>query len=65
VAERHRRHISRWFYPVSTQMHHNLAAMYIADPRFTAAYESEAVGLAAYVHDAVIANADAQDAAQR
>jgi hypothetical protein len=45
-------------------MHRNLAAMYIADPRFTATYESEAEGLAAYVHDAVIANADAHDAAR-
>ncbi len=25
VAERHRQHMTRWFYPVSTQMHRNLA----------------------------------------
>jgi DNA-binding transcriptional MerR regulator len=65
VAERHRRHISRWFYPVSTEMHRNLAAMYVADPRFRATYEKVADGLAAYVHDAVVANADAQDAVSR
>ncbi len=65
VAERHRGHISRWFYPVSTQMHRNLATMYVADPRFTASYEKVAEGLAGYVHDAVHSNADAQEAVQR
>jgi DNA-binding transcriptional MerR regulator len=62
VAERHRQHISRWFYPVSTGMHRKLAEMYIADPRFTASYEQAAPGLAAYVRDAILANADAQEA---
>jgi MerR family transcriptional regulator, thiopeptide resistance regulator len=61
VAERHRQHITRWFYPVSTQMHRNLAEMYLADPRFAANYEKVANGLAQYVHDAVLANADAQE----
>ncbi|MGI8505480.1 MAG: MerR family transcriptional regulator [Solirubrobacteraceae bacterium] len=60
VAERHRQHISRWFYPVSTQMHRNLAEMYVADPRFAASYDKVAASLASYVHDAVLANADAQ-----
>jgi hypothetical protein len=32
--------------------------MYLADPRFTAAYEKIREGLAQYVHDAVHANAD-------
>jgi DNA-binding transcriptional MerR regulator len=63
VAERHREHIARWFYPLSTGMHRGLAAMYIADPRFTANYEKVAAGLAAYVHDAIIANADTREAA--
>jgi DNA-binding transcriptional MerR regulator len=57
VAERHRRHIIRWFYDVSPSMHRNLAAMYIADARFAASYERVAPGLAQYVHDAVLANA--------
>ena len=56
VAERHRQHMTRWFYPVSPQMHRNLAEMYIADPRLSANYEQVAAGLAAYVHDAVLAN---------
>jgi len=61
VAERHRRHIARWFYPVSTQMHRNLAEMYVADPRFAAGYENAADGLASDMRDAVLANADASE----
>jgi MerR family transcriptional regulator, thiopeptide resistance regulator len=65
VAERHRQHITRWFYPVFSQMHRNLAEMYISDPRFAANYEKVAEGLAMYVHDAVLANASAQEAGVR
>lgn len=61
VAERHRQHLTRWFYPVSIQMHRNLAEMYISDPRFAANYDKVADGLAAYVHDAVLASAEAQE----
>ena len=56
-AERHRGHISRWFYPCSHEMHANLAEMYVADPRFAEHYETRSTGLAAYVRDAVLANA--------
>ena len=56
VAERHRAHIDRRFYPCSHEMHANLAEMYVADPRFSEHYEQRAVGLAAYVRDAVLAN---------
>jgi MerR family transcriptional regulator, thiopeptide resistance regulator len=59
LAERHREHISRWFYPCSPQMHRGLGEMYIADERFTRTYEREAKGLAAYFHDAIVANAAA------
>ena len=31
--------------------------MYLADPRFTAHYESQQPGLAKYIHDAIMANA--------
>jgi DNA-binding transcriptional MerR regulator len=58
AAEEHRAHIDRWFYPVPYTMHRNLAAMYVQDPRFTASYERQASGLAQYVHDAIVANAD-------
>ena len=63
AVEAHRQHITRWFYDCSTVMHRGLAQMYLADPRFTAHYEQLAPGLAQYVHDAVQANADRQDAA--
>jgi MerR family transcriptional regulator, thiopeptide resistance regulator len=63
LAERHREHISRWFYPCSPRMHRGLAEMYIADERFTSTYEREAEGLAVYLHDAIVANADAEERA--
>ena len=62
MAERHREHISRWFYPCSPQMHRGLAEMYVADERFTRTYEREAPGLAVYFHDAIVASADASEA---
>jgi DNA-binding transcriptional MerR regulator len=57
LAERHREHLSRWFYPCSPQMHRGLAEMYVADERFRRNYEREAEGLATYLHDAIVANA--------
>ena len=56
IAERHRQHITRWFYECSKKMHSGLAAMYVEDPRFAATYEAKRPGLAAYVRDAVLAN---------
>lgn len=57
LAERHRQHISRWFYECSRERHRGLGEMYVTDPRFTAVYESVAPGLAAYMRDAIVANA--------
>ncbi|GII51867.1 HTH-type transcriptional activator TipA [Planotetraspora thailandica] len=57
VAERHRLHITRWFYDCSPEMHKGLGDMYVADPRFAVHYEKVAEGLAVYVRDAVHANA--------
>jgi DNA-binding transcriptional MerR regulator len=65
VAERHRAHLTRWFYPASTGMHRNLAQMFVGDPRYAAGYDKVADGLAAYVHDAIVANADAREAVSR
>ena len=56
VAERHREHISRWFYDCSPAAHRNLGQMYAGDERFAANYESVAPGLAAYMCDAIAAN---------
>ncbi|MEU9128023.1 MerR family transcriptional regulator [Kitasatospora sp. NPDC048540] len=58
LAEEHRRQITARFYDCSYEIHRGLAAMYLADPRFTATYEKVAVGLAQWTHDAIIANAD-------
>lgn len=48
VAERHRGHISRWFYECSPEIHAGLGAMYVADPRFTENIDKAGAGLAAY-----------------
>ena len=44
-------------------MHRGLAEMYVTDPRFTAAYDDVAPGLARYVRDAILANADRREPA--
>jgi MerR family transcriptional regulator, thiopeptide resistance regulator len=59
LAEEHRQYLTRWFYDCSYEMHRGLAEMYIADERFTATFEGVAPGLARYLHDAIVANADA------
>ena len=56
LAEEHRRHIDRWFYPCSHEMHAGLAQMYTADPRFSEYFESRHEGLAAFVQRAIEAN---------
>ena len=57
LAEAHRRHIDRWFYACSPDMHRGLASMYTADPRFSAYFEEPHEGLSAFVADAIRANA--------
>ena len=58
AAEEHRRHITRWFYECSSEMHVGLGEMYVADPRFKASYEEISPGLAEYLRDAMKANAE-------
>ena len=57
LAERHRRAIER-FYDVSYEMHRGLGEMYVADPRFTRHYDDRAPGLARWLRDAIVANAE-------
>jgi len=57
LAEEHRQYISRWFYDCGYDIHRGLGDMYVADPRFTATYDAIATGLAAYIRDAIHANA--------
>jgi hypothetical protein len=58
AAERHRRHICRWFYECSPELHAALGRMYVDDERFAAHYDAHVPGLAAYVAAAVQANAE-------
>lgn len=55
VAERHRGHISKWFYQCSPEIHTGLGQMYVADPRFTANIDKAKPGLAQYMSDAIAA----------
>lgn len=58
VAERHRKHIERWFYPCPRPMHRALGELYVNDSRFGAGFEHRARGLAAYARDAWRSNAE-------
>jgi DNA-binding transcriptional MerR regulator len=62
AAQQARRHINRWFYPCSAEMHRALGEMYVTDPRFAASYERVEPGLAVYVRDAIVANASGAEA---
>ena len=57
AAEAHRQHISRWFYECGLDVHGGLGEMYVADERFRATYDDIEPGLAAYLRDAIVANA--------
>lgn len=58
AAERHRNHISRWFYECSFEIHVGLAEMNVSDPRFKERYDAIAPGLAEFIRAAVNANAE-------
>lgn len=57
LAERHRASIER-YYDCGYEMHVCLGEMYIADERFTKHYDDRAPGLARYVRDVIVANAE-------
>ena len=52
-VEKHRLLIDRWFYPCSLELHRSLAAMYVADSRFTANLDANAPGYAQVLSDAI------------
>jgi len=57
AVEDHRRHLERWFYPCSIQMHKGLGEMYVADPRFTATLDKKGGdGFARFFRDAIAAS---------
>lgn len=57
IAERHRAHLSKWFYECSHEMHAGLGRMYVEDHRFTENIDEAGEGLAAYMSAAIQANA--------
>ncbi|GGN74013.1 HTH-type transcriptional activator TipA [Streptomyces albiflavescens] len=57
LAEEHRRHICKWFYECSYELHQCLGAMYVSDERFKAFYDAMRPGLAEHLRDAITANA--------
>ncbi len=58
LAEEHRLQIDRNFYPCSKQMHAGLGRMYVADPRFAKTYDNVRPGLAQFLCDAILINAE-------
>ncbi|MFF7753894.1 MerR family transcriptional regulator [Streptomyces sp. NPDC007971] len=58
LAEEHRLHIGKWYYECPHPMHRCLGAMYVADERFKAFYDSMRPGLADHLSEAIAANAD-------
>jgi DNA-binding transcriptional MerR regulator len=64
LAEEHRGWIGRNHYDCSYEMQRCLGQMYVADERFTATYDAVRPGLAAYLRDAIEANADRRGASE-
>jgi DNA-binding transcriptional MerR regulator len=58
AAERHRQHISQWFYPCAKGMHRGLGELYVNDPRFTANIDRFGAGMSQYMCSAFRANAE-------
>jgi len=55
IVDRHRAHITKWFYDCSPEIHTGLGRMYVDDGRFTEHFEADAEGLARYVSEAIAA----------
>jgi hypothetical protein len=55
LVDRHRAHISKWFYDCTPEIHEGLGQMYTADPRFQTNIDKAGAGLAAYLSDAIAA----------
>ena len=57
AAERHRAHITRWFYECTPEIHAGLGLMYVEDARFTGNIDRAGEGLAAFMSAPIAANA--------
>ena len=55
LVDRHRAHISRWFYDCPPEIHAGLGQMYALDPRFQENIDTAGQGLAAYLSEAIAA----------
>ncbi len=53
VAERHRSHITKWFYECTSEIHAGLGRMYVADARYAERIDKVGKGLAAYMSAAI------------
>jgi MerR family transcriptional regulator, thiopeptide resistance regulator len=58
MAEEHRRHITKWFYDCTPEIHRGFGDLYMSDERFREFYDSMRPGLAEHVRAAIHANAD-------
>jgi MerR family transcriptional regulator, thiopeptide resistance regulator len=58
AAERHRLHITQWFYPCAKGMHRGLGELYVNDPRFTANIDRFGAGMSRYMCEAFRANSE-------
>jgi hypothetical protein len=56
LVDRHRAHISKWFYDCTPEIHRGLGEMYSADPRFKETIDKAGEGLAAYLSEAIAAH---------
>src|SRR5215203_5691384 len=65
AVEAHRQHISRWFYECSYEIHRGLTQMYVSDERFRSHYDTQTPGLADFIREAALANADRAEEADR
>lgn len=53
IAERHRKHVCRWFYDLSPEAHVTLAEMWETDDRFRTNIDKHGIGLTSWVASAV------------
>jgi MerR family transcriptional regulator, thiopeptide resistance regulator len=65
VAEAHRQHISRWFYECTYDIHRGLTEMYVSDERFRSHYDMQSPGLASFIREAALANAERAERGDR
>ncbi|MCR9078993.1 MAG: MerR family transcriptional regulator [Hyphomonadaceae bacterium] len=59
IIERHRKHICRWFYDLSPELHVQLASLWEADERFRSYIDKHGDGLTAWLVSSVRAAGDA------